>query len=144
MYKKFKKLSCTRRIEFDAAHRIIGHNGKCKYLHGHRYVVEASFTCEIQRDMVIDFGLIKEKISGWIDNNWDHTTILSRDDEQLGRSIEKYTNQKIFYTNQSPTAENMALFLINSVIPSLFENCDFHCNKLRLYETPNCYAEVEI
>ena len=33
-------ITCTRRIEFDAAHRILNHESKCKMLHGHRYVVE--------------------------------------------------------------------------------------------------------
>ena len=34
-------ITCTRRIEFDAAHRVMGHEGKCKHLHGHRYALEA-------------------------------------------------------------------------------------------------------
>ncbi len=36
-------ITCTRRIEFDAAHRILNHESKCKMLHGHRYAIEATF-----------------------------------------------------------------------------------------------------
>ncbi len=39
-----KPISCTRRIEFDAAHRVMRHEGKCKHLHGHRYALEATFS----------------------------------------------------------------------------------------------------
>ena len=37
---------CVRKIEFDSAHRLINHEGKCRMFHGHRYVIEASFTAK--------------------------------------------------------------------------------------------------
>ncbi|MDZ5762068.1 6-carboxytetrahydropterin synthase [Candidatus Cyrtobacter comes] len=145
MHKKPERLICARRIEFDAAHRIIGHAGKCKYLHGHRYILEASFEAQFKgaRDMVVDFGLIKEVLANWINCNWDHTTILSIDDRELGSCIEHYTKQKIFYMDKAPTAENMSTILIREIIPSLFKGTDVNCYKVRIYETPNCYAEIE-
>ena len=30
----------TRRIEFDAGHRIPNHQSQCRHLHGHRYALE--------------------------------------------------------------------------------------------------------
>ncbi len=142
MHQNPKKLICTRRIEFDAAHRIIGHTGKCRYLHGHRYALEASFTCDVTRDMVVDFGLIKDVLTNWINNNWDHTTILSIGDMELGQHIEYYTKQKVFYMDKAPTAENMSSILITEIIPSLFTGSDVVCCRVRVYETPNCYAEA--
>ena len=69
---------CTRKLEFDSAHRVMEHESKCKMLHGHRYVVEASFAAkeldEIGR--IIDFGLIREILGKWIDDNLDHNAIL--------------------------------------------------------------------
>ena len=45
-------ITCTRKIEFDAAHRIIKHENKCKMLHGHRYILEASFSAPHLDDLV--------------------------------------------------------------------------------------------
>ena len=137
-------ITCTRRIEFDAAHRVSGHEGKCRNLHGHRYAVEATFAAT-SLDMVgrvVDFGVIKDKLGGWIDENWDHTTILYAEDQSLGTSIESYTGQKIFYLTENPTAENMAHYLLHTICPQLFGHLPLTCQRLRLYETPNCYAEV--
>ena len=139
-------LYCTRKIEFDAGHRVIGHEGKCKYLHGHRYVVEASFTGKELDSVgrIIDFGSIKSVLGKWINDNWDHNVILSVHDHELGNSIQKLLNQDVFYMENNPTAENMVKFLFNEICPILFKDHEISCFKIRMYETPNCYAEVSI
>lgn len=137
-------ITCTRLIHFDAAHRIVNHESKCRFVHGHRYVVEATFAAKKLDDLgrVIDFGEIKEKLGQWIDTNWDHNAILWDEDKKLGASIEKSTGQKIFYMPNNPTAENMAEYLLKKVCPKLFKNSAVACTKIKLSETPNCYAEV--
>ena len=137
---------CTRRIEFDAAHRVMNHESKCKNLHGHRYVIEASFAAK-DLDMlgrVIDFGVIKEVLGQWIDDNWDHATILYAQDKTLGKAISDLTGQVIFYLPANPTAENMADYLLHEVCPALFASHNVTCVRLKLYETPNCYAEASV
>jgi 6-pyruvoyltetrahydropterin/6-carboxytetrahydropterin synthase len=136
-------ITCTRRIEFDAAHRVMLHESKCKYMHGHRYVVEATFTApELDKvGRIVDFGVIKEKLGGWIDTNWDHTTILNKQDKPLGDAIAALTGQSIFYLPTNPTAENMADYLLRHVCTTLFAESELTCQRIRIYETPNCYAE---
>ncbi len=131
---------CTRRLEFDAAHRVLEHESKCKNLHGHRYVVEASFTAkELDRiGRVVDFGVIKERLGNWIDSNWDHTTILFDKDQALGKAINGVTGQTIFYLPNNPTAENMAAYLLEKVCPQLFADYELKCISIRMHETPNC------
>ena len=41
--------TCTRRIEFDAAHRVMEHESKCRHLHGHRYAIEATFAQPVEK-----------------------------------------------------------------------------------------------
>lgn len=137
-------IECTRRIEFDAAHRVIGHQNKCKYLHGHRYVLEVTASSNELNDlgMVVDFGDLKNVIKGWIDLNLDHNVILHKDDKDLGDFIENYTNQKVYYLKSNPTAENIALHLKLDIIPMLFSEIPFQIVKVRLYETPNAFVEV--
>jgi 6-pyruvoyltetrahydropterin/6-carboxytetrahydropterin synthase len=136
----------TRRVEFDAAHRLREHESKCRHVHGHRYVVEASFSAPSLDNVgrVVDFGILKEKLEGWINANWDHTIILHKDDHELGRFIDGHTGQTSFYMQTNPTAENMAAFLANICREELFNGEDFTLVSLKLFETPNCSATVSI
>ena len=79
---------CTRRIEFDTAHRVCNHESKCKYLHGHRYALEASFASPKLDTLgrVIDFGTIRDILGGWINENWDHNTVLHEKDQAVTHS----------------------------------------------------------
>ena len=139
-------ITCTRRIEFDAAHRILNHESKCKMLHGHRYALEATFEAADLDDLgrVIDFGEIRQILGAWIDDNFDHNTILSQYDKKLGEKIAAETKQEIFYLNENPTAENIAKFLLKELCPKLFADKNVKCVAVKLYETPNCYVEAKI
>jgi 6-pyruvoyltetrahydropterin/6-carboxytetrahydropterin synthase len=139
------KITCTRSLGFDAGHRVMLHESKCKYLHGHRYTVEATFEAAAGLDSVgrvVDFGVVKEKLGAWIDAHWDHTVILWDKDEALGQQVAAITQQKIYYLPFNPTAENMAGYLLSNVCPQLFGDTGLTCIHIRLYETPNCFAEA--
>lgn len=137
-------MECTRRIEFDAAHRVVNHDSKCKFLHGHRYVLEVTASSDIldELGMVVDFGKMKRIIKEWIDSNFDHNVILHKSDFEMGKKIAELTGQKIYYMDQNPTAENIALHLKTLIMPKLFDDVKFKISKIRLYETPNCFVEV--
>ncbi len=137
-------ITCTRRIHFDTAHRVMEHESKCKHLHGHRYVLEATFAApELDAlGRVIDFGVIQQRLGGWIDDHWDHNTVLHEKDKALGDSITKVTNQAVFYLPVNPTAENMAHYIFSHICPELFQDSSLRCARIRLYETPNCYADA--
>jgi 6-pyruvoyltetrahydropterin/6-carboxytetrahydropterin synthase len=137
-------MKCSRRIEFDAAHRIMEHESKCKMLHGHRYVLEVTFIAENLDKLgrVVDFGVIKNIIGKWIDNHWDHNTILNIRDKKLGDDITKVTGQKIYYLDYNPTAENMARHLSEKICPELFKDYNIKLDRIKLFETPNCSVEI--
>jgi 6-pyruvoyltetrahydropterin/6-carboxytetrahydropterin synthase len=139
-------ITCTRRIEFDSAHRIIGHENKCKLLHGHRYVMEVTFVANSLDNLgrVIDFGDIKKILGSWVDENLDHNTILSINDKELGDKISQITGQKIYYMQQNPTAENIAKHILEDICPKIFPNHKIKCIAVNIHETPNCSAEVSI
>lgn len=140
------KVECTRKIEFDAGHRVIGHENKCKYLHGHRYVLEITAETENLDSLgrVVDFGVLKSIMKNWIDENLDHNVILSEQDQELGEFIANYTKQNVYYIKSNPTAENIALHIKYDIIPKLFTENSFNVVRLKLYETPNCYVEVNV
>ena len=137
-------ITCTRRIEFDAAHRIMDHESKCKMLHGHRYALEITFAANQLDNLgrVIDFGNIKEIFGSWIDENLDHNTILNVKDKELGALISGQTGQKIYYLSENPTAENIAKHLFYDILPKLFADFEAKITQIKIFETPNCIAQI--
>ena len=104
-------ITITRRLEFDAGHRVMNHEGKCATLHGHRYVVEVVATSpELdQLGRVVDFSVLKQELGNWLDQYWDHTTILYKDDKQTVELVQQCPGFKEpAVVPFNPTAENMA------------------------------------
>ncbi len=139
-------LTCTRRLAWDAMHRVPRHESKCRAFHGHRYTAE--ITCHADelddRGRVVDFGVIKERVGGWIDENWDHTAILMRDDPDpaalaLAASNETH-GRPVYWLEASPTAENIAAEL-GRVATGLLQSAGVRVVHVRVYETPNGWAD---
>lgn len=135
---------CTRRIEWDAMHRLPDHEGPCRAFHGHRYAAEISCRGEIGEDgMVIDFGLIKREVGAWIDEHWDHTALLHEgDDDPAVEAIERSNRQlgrPVYYMDRPPTAENIAAELAE-VSRKLLEPHGIRVARVVVWETPNCSA----
>ncbi len=136
-------IEVTRRFDFCAGHRLLGHEGKCRHLHGHNYVAEVTVTAPELDDlgMVVDFGVLKKKVGEWIDRNWDHGFIYNVDDHVVRDALMLMEDDaKFFPMPGNPTAEVMASFLID-VARGLIEH-PLSVTKVRLWETPKCYAEA--
>lgn len=71
MIEKFELLV---KSHFDAAHCIRDYVGKCGRKHGHRWVVEAVLegTELDERNMLVDFGDVKQTLNDVIDAKLDH------------------------------------------------------------------------
>lgn len=139
--------TCTRRIQFCAGHRVLGHEGKCANLHGHNYV--ALFTAMGHLDSVgrvIDFSVLKEKIGGWIDLNWDHGFLFSYKDTVVHSMFlsEAMIQMKSSRCSFNPTAEEMARYLLEHVCVVALQNTGVRVVKVQLWETENCFATAEL
>lgn len=134
----------TRRIEFDAGHRVYGHESKCAHLHGHRYVAEVTVEAELLDDVgrVVDFSVIKTRVGEWIDRHWDHNLLLNPIDpfRLIFAEHLSVNGNKVPYPMQdgNPTAENMAKELYYVATHLLAPLKVVH---VRIYETPNCWAD---
>lgn len=137
--------SCTRRLHFCYGHRLVNHESKCATLHGHNGYVEISATPTKSLDAlgrVIDFSVLKEKIGGWIDENWDHTTILCAEDSVTIKALQNIPRKKdLFILPYNPTAENLAKYLLWEVCPKLLKGSGVIVYKVIFRETDNCSAE---
>jgi len=139
------KITCSRKFEFDAAHRVMEHEHKCKLLHGHRYILELSVTAPALDELgrVIDFAILKEIIGTWLNENFDHNVILHQNDRALGEAIAQTTGQQIFYLPYNPTAENIALYLATEIFPALLSPyAEIQLDSIKLFETSNSYATI--
>lgn len=109
-------------MTFDAAHRVVGHKGKCARLHGHTYDVHIMAAGEVKDPgFVVDFGDLKDMV-----NEWDHMTLLWEEDplviateepltgfpEDEGRTrLQVVDAGHVVRLPFNPTAENMAKYL---------------------------------
>lgn len=143
------KTQITRRLEFDAGHRVLGHEGKCKHLHGHRYRAEITVSALGLDDLsrVVDFSVVKTKVGKWIDTHWDHNILLNPNDPLL--KLDPNTDSSgiwagkcpyIMDDNENPTAEVIAKHLFNKSV-ELLEHEGLTVERVRIYETPNCWAD---
>lgn len=139
-------ITCTRKIHFCSGHRVLNHESKCANLHGHNYVAWVTAVAPDLDNLgrIIDFSVLKEKVGGWIDEKWDHTTILYMKDLHLYNAIQLFEgNRKVFLMPTNPTAENMASYLLHQVCPIVLDGTGVEVNKIQLFETENCYATAE-
>ena len=75
-------MQITRRLEFDAGHRIPNHNSQCKHLHGHRYTIEITLSGDVittegvsEQGMVMDFSDVKHiaktrVVDAWVSDSF--------------------------------------------------------------------------
>jgi 6-pyruvoyltetrahydropterin/6-carboxytetrahydropterin synthase len=138
----------TRRIEWDAAHRVLRHESKCGSLHGHRYV--ALVTCTADEldacDRVVDFSVIKDRVGGWVDDQWDHTTMLNSHDYRLlefvNTEVQEHDKRPPYlFSGAEPTAETIASELLR-VAQVLLADTGVRVVSVEVFETPNCSALV--
>lgn len=139
-------MRAARKIHFCSGHRVLNHESKCANAHGHNYTLwihaEANELDSIGR--VIDFSVLKEKAGKWIDDNWDHTFLINEADvELLSAKDLLQKNKPVFICSFNPTAEEMAKYLIDTVFPDLFVEDKIKITKVVLYETENCFVELE-
>jgi len=136
-------ITATRRIQFCSGHRVFNHESKCRNIHGHNYVAFITSEADELDDLgrVIDFSVLKQKVGGWIDENWDHGFIAFKDDLKAVEII-KDIGTRLYLMDQNPTAENMALHLLNDICPVLMQGTGVKITKITLWETENVYAEV--
>jgi 6-pyruvoyltetrahydropterin/6-carboxytetrahydropterin synthase len=143
-------ITATRRIQFCAGHRVVGHESRCAHLHGHNYVALVTASAE-QLDgvgRVIDFSVLKESVGSWIEEYWDHGFVLWIEDGpgQAAMASMRLDGipQKEYIMPSNPTAENMARFLLFSIGPRVLDGTGVRLTKVVLWETENCFAEATL
>jgi 6-pyruvoyltetrahydropterin/6-carboxytetrahydropterin synthase len=144
-------ISITRRLEFDSGHRIPNHDGQCRHLHGHRYAIEVTLKGEVayhpgkaDDGMVLDFNDIKRLTSEYVVDLWDHAFLVAKEDKAVVAFLATLPNHKTVIMEHVPTVENLAnaaFTILQPVFSKAFAG-RLELSALRIYETPNCWADV--
>ena len=144
-------LTITRKLEFDAGHRIPDHRSQCRNLHGHRYVLEITLQGDLvdtegapDRGMVMDFADVKSLANEHLVNLWDHAFLVYEGDTQVRGFLETMPGHKTVVIDRIPTVENLAQIAFNILKAAYTDRygTGLHLHKLVLHETPNCWAEI--
>ena len=145
-------LTITRKLEFDTGHRIPDHNSQCRNLHGHRYTLLITLTGDVvEKDgasdngMIMDFGDIKALANQYLVDLWDHAFIVYEKDIAVRAFLESMPDHKTVVIDRVPTVENLAQIAFDILKEVYHDRYGRHMSltKITLYETPNCWAEVD-
>jgi 6-pyruvoyltetrahydropterin/6-carboxytetrahydropterin synthase len=137
-------ITANRYHDISCGHRVVGHEGKCRHLHGHNYRIH--FVCAAPQldgiGRVIDFSVIKAKLCAWLEDVWDHKMLIWQDDPLLPE-LQKI-DPSVVVVPFNPTAENIGQHLIQEVAPDLLHGTGVSLIKCVVEETRKCSAEITL
>lgn len=115
----------TIKTGFAAAHNLINYQGDCENLHGHNWKVEVTVTAREldQAGLAIDFKVLKRETNLVLDE-LDH----------------KYVNQHHFFQSISPSSENIARYLYQTLSGRLNDG-NVQVERIGVWESDNACAE---
>jgi 6-pyruvoyltetrahydropterin/6-carboxytetrahydropterin synthase len=144
-------LTITRKLEFDAGHRIPDHKSQCRNLHGHRYTLEITLTGAVievegnsDNGMIMDFSDIKSLAKEHLVDVWDHAFLVYQKDDAVREFLATLPGHKTVVIDRIPTVENLARIAFD-ILKAAYKDrygTGLHLHKLVLHETPNCWAEI--
>ena len=144
-------MQITRRLEFDAGHRIPNHQSQCRHLHGHRYAIEITLSGETvktagasEEGMVMDYSEVKAIAQRAVVEVWDHAFLVYAGDGVVVDFLRSLPGHKTVELDFVPTAENQAaeaFRILDGAYRDTYGN-QLRLERVRLYETPNNWADA--
>lgn len=138
-------ITVERYHDISMGHRVVGHENKCKHLHGHNYRIHFTCTADTLDSLgrVIDFGIIKQKLCEWLEIHWDHKMMLWEQDPLLD-ALSQIAPDDLVVVPFNPTAEHMAAYLVEVVAPMQLAGTGVSVCSVRIEETRKCSATYSL
>jgi 6-pyruvoyltetrahydropterin/6-carboxytetrahydropterin synthase len=133
-----QRFQITKVIEFSYGHRLLDHQGKCRYLHGHNGLLEVDVDAGAldSMGMVMDFGRVSEVVKTWVNENLDHKMLLCREDPMT--PVLAQAGEPVFEMEENPTAENIARLIWHAA-----RDAGLSVGEVRLWETSTSRASYK-
>lgn len=140
----------SKELKFEAAHRLVhGYPGNCAHNHGHSWVVNIVVGLRNDRPGGLikqglnDYGFVKDYgdfagLRKWIDDNWDHATLVSSDDMELREWLEKH-GQRHSVIPHNPSSEVLSKILFQKAQDYLD---DERCRVVEVRIKETCTSEA--
>jgi len=129
--------------DFSMGHTVTGHEGKCRFLHGHNYRVyfhvEAPELDAIGR--VMDFSVIKNLLCEWLEEEWDHRFVVSSLDPRA-KHLKEIDPDGTVIVDFNPTAENLSKYLVTVIGPKVLKGTGCELIKVNIEESRKCSVDV--
>ena len=93
---------------------------------------------------VIDFAELKKLFKGWLDENWDHGFVLNKADENGLAAAKIVEPCRYFVLPCNPTSENMAIYFLHEVCPTLLAGTGVTASKVVIWESDESFAEASL
>ncbi len=136
----------TKEFSFEMAHALDGHDGPCRFIHGHSYLLSVTILGIPSPDetspklgMLMDFSDLKAIIRKQILDLFDHALVLKNNNQIQNRPSASALFERTLWVEYQPTSENLLLDFVKRIRPFLPEGVMLHSMKLR--ETATSYAE---
>lgn len=136
----------TKKFHFEAAHALVGYDGKCRNIHGHSYELQVTVKGmpidepgNPKNGMVIDFKDLKQIVNEEVVERLDHSFIIGTNMPDDFVESAKQNFDKIVCVAYQPTTENMLADFAERIKVKLPQNVDLY--SVRLQETRDSYAE---
>lgn len=131
--------------DISCGHRVVGHEGKCRFLHGHNYRIHFTVAADeldaIGR--VVDFSVIKSTLCEWLEENFDHKFLIWERDELLPQ-LQTITADSLVVVPFNPTAENIARYLVEKIGPEQLGSYGVRLLACKVEETAKCSATYSL
>ena len=138
-------ITAERYHDISCGHRVVGHEGKCQFLHGHNYrihfTVEATELDSIGR--VVDFSVIISALCAWLEENFDHKFLIWDKDPMLV-ALQEVSAESLVIVPFNPTAENIARYLVDIIGPQRLNLDGVRLISCKVEETAKCSATYSL
>lgn len=139
------RIVVTRYHDISMGHRVVGHEGKCRHLHGHNYRIH--FVCSAPEvdglGRIIDFSEIKTRLCAWLELHWDHRTLIWEADPWLP-ALQAVEEESIVVVPFNPTAEAIAHYLVEQIAPCALSGSGVTLVACKVEETAKCSATYSL
>lgn len=138
-------IKAERYHDISCGHRVVGHEGKCRFLHGHNYrihfTVAATQLDSIGR--VVDFSVIKSALCAWLEDHFDHKFLIWSEDPMLA-ALQEVSSESLVIVPFNPTAENIARYLVDVIGPQRLNQDGVQLISCKVEETAKCSATYSL